>query len=247
MGEGKPLVLLHGLLGSSDNWLTIGKHFSDRYEVFIPDMRNHGHSPHDEIMNYKALSEDLHSFFEANNISSAILLGHSMGGKAAMQFALDYSVRVAKLIVADIGIKKYPINHVRFLQILKNIDFNLIATRKDIEKLLSEQIHSNRLVQHIMKNIEWKKDYRLGWRSNIDGLLANINNILDAVYSENIFTKPTLFIRGALSDYIIDEDINDIKNKFSLMALVTVPDAGHWLQVDNRSYFIDAVEKFIKE
>jgi len=247
IGEGAPLVILHGLLGSSDSWLSIGKHFAARYEVFIPDLRNHGHSPHSDVINYASLSEDILSFFDINNISSAFLLGHSMGGKVAMRFALDNVSRVDKLIVADIGIKKYSLNDVRYIQTMMGINFNFNESRKDVERLLTAQIPDERFVQLLLKNLEWKNNKKLGWRMNAEAICANIDNLLDSIISDNVYKKPALFIRGALSDYISDDDINDLINNFPLMKLETLPDSGHWLHVDNKNYFIDSIEKFLVE
>ena len=241
-GKGKPLVLLHGLLGSSDNLINVGKHFEDRYEVFIPDLRNQGRSPHHNIMTYSAMADDLSDFFEDNNITSAILLGHSMGGKTAMQFALNNSDKVEKLIVVDIGIKKYPLSCIQYVNIIKDLNFENITQRKEIEEFLSSQIPDEGIVKLILKNIEWHKNKKFGWRINIEALNSSI---LDAIISKGIYNKPALFIKGALSKYIIEEDLIDIKKKFPLMTTEIIPDAEHWVHVDNMDFFIEVIKKFL--
>jgi len=247
MGEGKPLVLLHGLLGSSDNLLPIGKYFADNYEVFIPDIRNHGHSPHSDVMSLEALSNDILVFFDDHNISEAILMGHSMGGKIAMQFALNNMSRIEKLIVVDIGVKKYASDNLKHKQTILEMNFNAISSRKEVKIMLKEKVVDEGLVKLILKNIESKGHNLFGWRSNVEAIYANVPNILDAVVSDEVFNKPTLFIKGAYSDYITPEDLPAIKKNFPLMRIDTVPDAGHWVHVDDKGYFINAVERFMKE
>lgn len=247
IGKGYPLLLLHGLFGSSDNMLGAARHLFDRYEVFLPDLRNHGRSPHHSTMSYEALADDIDVFFSENNIGEAIILGHSMGGKTAMQFALDNPQKVSKLIVVDMGIKAYPLRHIQYIKAMMSVDFDAITSRHDAEEYLSKDISDPKVVQLLLKNIEWKTDKRLGWRINLEALYDNVDSILAALTPVGSFAKPSLFLKGEWSDYIISSDIEGIRKVFPAMSLVTIPEAGHWTHADNPAAFLGAVDAFLAE
>jgi len=242
MGKGQAMVLLHGFLGSSDNMLSIGKRFEDRYEVFMPDLRNHGHSPHHNTMTYSVMSDDLKVFFEENKITSSVLLGHSMGGKVAMQFALDNPEKVSKLIVVDIGLKRYALSSFEYVERINDLNINNITSRKELEDLFDIQIKEKNIVKLLLKNIERSSNNTLRWRINIK---AFNSNILDEIQSKKIYNKPMLLVKGALSDYLNEADLHDLKIPFPIMKSEIVPDSGHWVHVDNLGCFIQVLEKFI--
>ena len=260
-GEGQPLIILHGLFGQSDNWNTLAKQFSEQaclpdrqgFEVYTVDQRNHGLSPHSDVWNYKVMSEDILELINDNQLKNVILLGHSMGGKTAMQFAIDYPKYVDKLIVADIAPKYYPMHHQGVLQALQAVDFNVVKTRKEVEEVLSKYISDFGTKQFLLKNIFWVDETEMAWRFNLNIIIQQIENvgqdveqIGDATPTDVICEVPTLFIRGELSNYILDEDINLIQNIFPNSILETIPDAGHWLHAEKPKEFFECVMKFIK-
>jgi len=247
LGEGKPLIILHGLLGSGDNWLPVAKILSKSYKVYMPDLRNHGHSLHHEDMNYDIMSHDLLEFMDTLNMPTATLMGHSMGGKVAMHFALNNCSRVEHLIIADTGIKPYEMNHIPYLEFINSIDLKRYKNRQELQTFLFEAFNNSRIVQHVLKNINMNSEKGLMWRVNLDAIFLHIQDILSGVTSNNIFNKPCLFIRGALSDYIMDDDMEGLKQRFPYLKIVTVEKAGHWLHVDNFKDFVCRVEKFLRE
>lgn len=233
-GEGKSLIILHGILGFSDNWVTFGRRLGEQYKVYIPDQRNHGQSPHSSTFNYYAMVDDLFEFIDDHEIGSAFLIGHSMGGKVAMNFALEYPDRIEKVIIVDIGIKKYigRQQHTDILQTMLSIDFDKIQSREGVEKAISVGIKSNRIRQIILKNIYRIGKNRLAWRINTENIYHNLENVFEGIDTNFTFDKPVLFIRGGKSDYIQDEDIPDILKIFPSAEFLSVENAGHWIHAD---------------
>ncbi len=246
-GSGQPLIILHGLFGQSDNWNTLSKQFSENgFEVFIVDLRNHGLSPHSNDWNYKVMSEDVLELMSENNLQNVVLLGHSMGGKVAMQFAIDNASILDKLIVVDISPKYYPLHHQSVLEALQAIDFNFIKTRREAEEVLNKYISDFGTKQFLLKNIYWKEDGQLAWRFNLSVIVKNIENVGEATPTEKSCDTPTLFIRGEKSNYILDTDINLIQDTFPRSMLETIPNAGHWVHAEKPKEFFDCVINFIK-
>ena len=248
-GEGRPLIILHGIFGISDNWVTFGKKISGLgYEVYILDQRNHGQSPHHYSFNYYALTEDLVEFFEQQGIESPVILGHSMGGKVAMRFALENPGDVSALIVVDVSMRTYVTHayHRDLIDAMKSVDFAAVKSRSDVERHLAERIESPRIRQFLMKNLFWKEKDILGWRINLDVIDLNLDSMYDGVFYSTVYNKPALFIRGGRSDYIIEEDIPDIKKNFPNMDLATINDGTHWVHADAPDEFYDHVSGFLK-
>lgn len=249
-GTGKPIIILHGLFGQSDNWQTQAKNLAERgYEIYAVDQRNHGLSPHDDEFNYKAMSTDLYELINDLGLNKVIVIGHSMGGKTALQFAVDHPEKINKLIVADIAPKSYPPHHQQVFEALQAIDFSSIKTRKEADEMLSKHIADDGTKQFLLKNIYWKTDIRLDWRFNIKAIKENIDAIgaeieLPRVYTKNDFGA--LFIRGENSGYILDSDIPDIRNYFPDSEFVTVEGAGHWLHAEKPKKFLEEVIRFIE-
>jgi esterase len=243
MGEGKPLVILHGLFGFSDNWQTHAKKFADYFRVILVDLRNHGHSPWSDDFSYALMAEDLHELVTDLGLDSFILLGHSMGGKVAMHYAQKYESRLEKLIVVDIGTKAYPMHHEHILAGMHAIDPTKIKARSEAEQILRNHIDSEGVIQFLLKNLYWKEKGVLAWRMNLPVLEREMNEILSAVPEVEVMT-PTLFIRGALSNYILDEDWDAIEELFPDSDLVTIENAGHWVHAEAQEDFIDTVLSF---
>jgi esterase len=243
MGEGKPLVILHGLFGFSDNWQTHAKKFADYFRVILVDLRNHGHSPWSADFSYTLMAEDLHELVTDLGLDSFILLGHSMGGKVAMHYAQKYESRLEKLIVVDIGTKAYPMHHEHIIAGMHAIDPTLIKARSEAEVILRKHIDSEGVIQFLLKNLYWKEKGVLAWRMNLPVLEREMAEILAAVPEIEVMT-PTLFIRGALSNYILNEDWRDIEELFPDSDLVTIENAGHWVHAEAQENFIDTVLSF---
>ncbi len=246
LGQGKPFVILHGFLGMSDNWKTLGKKFSEEgFEVHLVDQRNHGHSFHDDNFDYETLSEDLRHYFEAHNLSEAIVLGHSMGGKTAMLFATQNPNLVSKLIVADISPRFYPIHHDAILEGLSSLDFSEIKSRGAADKQLANYVSDFGTRQFLLKNLYWKEKGQLALRMNLQVLKENVSEVGEALPLHAKFEKETLFLRGDKSEYIALQDETTIKQHFSNVNIVTIANAGHWLHAENPDDFFNEVMQFI--
>lgn len=243
IGEGQPVVILHGLFGNSDNWQTHAKKLAEYFRVILVDQRNHGHSDWSEEFSYDLMSADLFELFESLDLKKVILIGHSMGGKTAIQFAQEHPSFIEKLIVIDIGVKQYPMHHAEILKGLHSIDLNVVNTRGEAESILSQFIESHGVRQFLLKNLYWKEKGVLAWRMNIAVLEREMVNILAALSSKEVFL-PTLFIRGALSNYILDQDIDDLEDQFSDFNLVTIENSGHWVHSESPTEFLNSVLEF---
>jgi pimeloyl-ACP methyl ester carboxylesterase len=246
-GAGQPLIILHGLFGQSDNWNSLAKQFAENnLEVYIVDQRNHGLSPHSEEWNYKVMSDDLHELITDNNLQNVILLGHSMGGKTVMQFTLQHPEMVDKLIVVDIAPKEYPPQHPSVMKALNAVDFSKVKTRREVEEILSEHISDFGTKQFLLKNIYWKEDGLLDWRFNFKVINDKIENVGLPISESNSVDVPTLFVRGELADYILDEDLNSIHDLFPRSMLETISGAGHWVHAEKPKEFFECVMNFIR-
>lgn len=245
-GSGKNLIILHGLFGMLDNWKTIGKTLEKNFTVYLVDQRNHGKSPHTAEHSYKLMSADLFEFFHQQHISSAILIGHSMGGKTAMQFALDHPALVEKLVVIDMGTKRYPPGHDTIFDALFSINLNQIHYRSDAENILLEKIPEFSTRQFILKNLSRNPDGTYRWKFNLTALYADYDNyILAPVESDTSFQKQTLFVRGANSTYIQNADWDGIQTLFPIASLITVEDAGHWVHADKPAKLLEVLSEFL--
>ena len=241
--EGFPLVILHGFFGFSDNWQTHAKKLSSYFKVILVDLRNHGHSPWSDNFSYSLMVEDVSDVLSTLQIHKCILLGHSMGGKVAMHFAQKYPEKLEKLIVVDIGIKAYPMHHQHILEGIHAIDTNQLKSRKEAEEILEKYIDSDGVRQFLLKNLYWKDKGKLDWRMNIKVLVAQMQEILSAVPVQIVKT-PTLFIRGELSNYILDEDFQEIQDVFPDSDILTIENAGHWVHAEAPEIFINEVLNF---
>ncbi len=245
LGEGPPLIILHGLFGSSDNWLGIAKVLAEQYTVFLPDQRNHGRSPHSPSFAYADLAGDIREFLEDFSLKRVVLLGHSMGGKTTMKFALDYPLKVDKLIVADIAPKAYPLHHDKTVEALQTLPVTQMQSRKEAEAELLQQIGDMATVKFLLKNLERDESGKFRWRLNVDGICANLQAIGAAVSGYNTFDHPALFIRGSASNYVQDEDWPAIRELFPQAQMKTIEGASHWLHVEQPQEFVKVVQTFL--
>lgn len=245
-GQGQPLIILHGLFGSLDNWQTMAKQFSEHFMVFVLDQRNHGKSPHAAPHDYPTLANDLKEFLEQNWVYRAHILGHSMGGKVAMQFALEYPEMVDKLVVADIAPTRYAPHHDAVLDALGGIKLELITSRKDAETQIRQFIKDDEpTVQFMLKNLSRLADGSYEWKMNAPVLVSNYLNILDDVVQGSAFEGETLFVRGELSNYVSDEKFKEAQTRFPNARLETIKGAGHWLHADAPEAFYEVVNGFL--
>lgn len=250
-GNGPPLIILHGLFGSSDNWVTIAKKIADKYTVYLPDMRNHGNSPHSEIHDYKSMRDDLHELVIELKLGKIFLAGHSMGGKVAVHFAMKWPELINGLLVADISPFANEIitqsGYNQYLSILNSIlsiDLSSVSSRNEVDSLLSEEVPTEKIRGLIMKNLQRNSDKNLTWKINAVSLLKNLYEIMSGIErptndTQEVTGFPVIFLKGADSEYLPVKDFRDIQRLFPATEFIIVENAGHWIQVDRP----DAVEE----
>jgi len=244
--DGKPFLILHGFLGMSDNWKSLGKKFSDEnYQVHLIDQRNHGRSFHDDEFNYEVLVEDLKHYCNHYRLKSIVLLGHSMGGKTAMLFASTYPELVKKLIIADISPRFYPIHHDQILEGLSNLDFEMLKSRREADEVLSQYVSDFGTRLFLLKNLYWQEKGKLGLRVNLDILKEQVEEVGEALPISKNFLGDTLFLRGDKSEYIALSDEALIKMQFPNSSVQTIKNAGHWLHAENPTDFFNSVMRFL--
>jgi pimeloyl-ACP methyl ester carboxylesterase len=251
LGEGKPVIILHGLFGSGDNWLTLAREMAEEYRIYLPDLRNHGRSPWSEEFTYDAMSDDLREFIEANKIEQPVIIGHSMGGKAAMRFAARFPTLVSKLIVVDIAPKYYRPHHQRILEGLRSIDLSALQSRQQADAQLAEYVPELPVRQFLLKSLYRIEDpanpQSFAWRLNLAVIDRRIENVGEALVYEKPVKLPALFVRGGQSNYVKDEDMTLISHIFPQARLNTIANAGHWLQAEQPQQFLEKVRAFIEE
>lgn len=256
LGEGSPLVILHGLYGSSDNWMSIGRELSKNYRVILVDQRNHGRSPHSSSHSYYDLAEDLLELFNHLNLQQSILIGHSMGGKTAMLFTALNPVMISKLVVADILPFSSASNmnfdqlkmHRSILSSLLMLHPENATSREELDKALSISITDSAVRQFLMKSLKRNDRGTFSWVINVQSLSDNISELMDSVLPFDGFSKvdvPTLFIKGERSNYMHSKGMQDLKDFFTNYSVVEVANAGHWLHAENPSAFLNFLVSFL--
>jgi esterase len=246
-GQGRPIILLHGLFGSSDNWHSIALRLAEKFHVFAIDQRNHGQSPHSDMMNYSLMAADVDEFMVSRRIESVHVIGHSMGGKTAMQFALQFPNRVEKLIVADVAPRAYAPAHEKIFAALLTLDLPKFQSRPQIEDALAPEIPDLVLRRFLLKNLGRNSDDGFFWKINLRGIAENYSRLRGPVSAPVPFTGPALFIRGGKSNYINPEDEPLIRELFPRSEIQTIPDAGHWINADQPEEFLKCVLKFLAD
>ncbi|MBK9391618.1 MAG: alpha/beta fold hydrolase [Bacteroidetes bacterium] len=243
-GSGPPLIILHGLYGSSDNWVSIAKKIGDHYTVYLPDLRNHGQSPHSEIMNYEAMSDDLNELANDLGLRSFFLAGHSMGGKAAMAYAIKWPEKLSGLLIADISpfVREYSGNqaylqHKTILEAMNSLDLTKIHSRADADAALTQKIESENIRGFILKNLQRVEGNNFKWKLNVPSLLKNLDRIMEGIDSSDMHDNqitgfPVIFLKGAESDYLNSSDYPEILKIFPAAEFNEIANAGHWLHAD---------------
>lgn len=246
LGQGQPFIILHGLMGSSDNWLTQSKMLASQYHLYMIDQRNHGQSPHSDQFDYKVLAHDIKDFIQEHAINNPIILGHSMGGKAAMNFAISNPTMLDRLIVVDIAPKAYPVHHDSIVEGLKAIPIESIQSRNQADEVLSGFVPEPDVRQFLLKNLSRKPSGGFTWKINLSVIDKNLELISADIQYLGIYSGPTLFVRGAHSQYVKDEDRQRIKDLFPNSTLITM-DTGHWVQAEKPNEFVEVVKNFLTQ
>lgn len=244
-GQGPPLVILHGLFGTLDNWQTLGKRWAEEFTVFLVDQRNHGRSPHEAGIDYPSMAADLKAFLEDNWIYETHVLGHSMGGKTAMQFALDYPEMVDKLVVVDIAPRAYPGGHEDIFEALLALDLAALGERSEADALLAKSIPQRGVRQFLLKNLTRTREGGYAWKMNLPVIYEHYAAILANVRAAEPFAGPTLFVRGGQSDYVSDADWPAAQALFPQARLETVAGAGHWVHAERPEELYGLVKDFL--
>jgi esterase len=243
-GRGEPLIILHGLFGSLENWQTIGRRLGEHFHVFALDQRNHGQSPHVPGMSYPAMANDVAGFIRGRALGEAHLLGHSMGGKTAMEAALRYPALVRTLIVADIAPRAYAPRHEKILNALLNLPLACFRSRKEMEDALAPAIPNLQVRQFLLKNVVGVAP-KFRWRIGLHQVAADYDRLTDPVSAKGTFDKPCLFVRGEHSDYLTEKDFPEIRRHFPQAKLRTIPDTGHWLHAEAPEPFVRELLQFL--
>lgn len=246
-GEGEPILILHGMFGTLDNWQTLAKKLSAHYMVFILDLRNHGRSPHDEAFSYKIMAEDVREFMEAHWIYEATIVGHSMGGKVAMRLALEYPDSVKKLVVVDMAPKNYTGGHEAIFEALFALDLEHLESRRQADEFLKARIPEFGVRQFLLKNLSINKEtQKYEWKMNLPVIYKAYTHILSHDPYEHTYTGPTLFLRGEKSRYVAEEEMDQYRTWFSEAQLATIKDAGHWVHAEQPKAFLETLQTFLE-
>ena len=245
-GKGTPLLILHGYFGMSDNWKTLGKKFAESFEIHLIDQRNHGRSFHQDEFNYAHLADDLFAYVNYYKLDKIIVLGHSMGGKTAMLFAVKYPSFVDKVIIADISPKYYQPHHNDILKALNSVDFKIHNTRKLVDEKIAEIISDVGVRSFLLKNVYWKEKGILDYRFNLKSLTDNNAEVGKALPVHTLFEGKVLFIAAGNSGYILNDDHSLIKLHFPNSSIQTIANVGHWLHAESPELFYKLVMKFLR-
>lgn len=239
-GKGRPLLVLHGYLGMSDNWRTLATRYAEAgFEVHALDLRNHGRSFHSEELSQELMVEDIYNYCKHYKLEKISIIGHSMGGKLAMLFAMTYPKMIDKLIIADISVRQYAPHHQDILAALNAVDFSIVKDRKDIEEVISQYLDDVGVILFLMKNVYRKSAEQYAYRMNLKVLTEKYENIGIALPSGTKYDRPVLFLRGGNSSYIRERDVQDILVHFPQAKIQTISKAGHWLHAEKPDEFFN--------
>ena len=243
LGQGKPLVIVHGLFGSSDNWRSMARYFAKFYQVISVDLRNHGRSPHDEKQDFNSMADDLFELCDELQLREVNLLGHSLGGKVVMQFACDHPELVEKMVIVDISPRQYWSEHTPLMDAMMALDLLQFSSRTQVDEALAEKIPDKTVRQFLLMNLV-SEDGKLNWRINLPALKQNYQQLMAPVCDSVALTMPTLFIYGEQSDYVTEQDRVLIASQFNQVSFESIP-AGHWVHAERPQQFKQVVEEFL--
>lgn len=244
-GSGHPMIILHGLFGSLDNWHSVSRRLGQSFRVLAVDQRNHGQSPHSAEMNYPIMAEDISEFIRTEHLEKVSVLGHSMGGKTAMQLALLHPEQVDRLIVVDIAPHAYSARHVQIFEGALSLDLKAYQDRGSVERALDPYVPEKAVRQFLLKNLVRESGGGFRWKLNLRDIYRNYGHLSEAISGPRPFVGPTIFIRGGMSHYIRDEDWNSARALFPNAVLRTIPDAGHWVHAEAPEAFLETASEFL--
>ncbi len=245
LGSGNPIIILHGVFGTGDNWITVARALAETHTVYLADQRNHGRGKWSDDFNYDLLAADVKELMEEELLEKATIIGHSMGGKVAMKFAMQNPEMIGKMVIVDIAPKTYSLKeHQGFIKSLLELPIETISSRKEADELLSKSIKSFAIRQFLLKSLV-REDNAFSWRLNLKALQNNLGEVGSDLSIDGTFNGETLFVRGAKSDYIMDDDWPKIQKAFSNSELVTVEDAGHWIHAEQPDALLKVLNKFL--
>lgn len=246
IGEGNPVLLLHGLFGMSDNLQSFGRQLAEKnHQVIIVDLRNHGQSPHDEVHSYQAMADDIIELMQNLNLNKVDIIGHSMGGKVVLKLLNSHAEKINKAVVIDIAPWFYPVHHREILDALLSIDLNILRTRKEVERALGEKIKDQGTLFFLLKNLYWLAPDQLAWRFNLHAINRQIEVIGEDTWPDQVISTPVLFIRGEKSNYIDPYRMNEITKWYPQADLTEIKNSGHWVHAENPADLLAVVGEYI--
>ena len=248
VGSGEQhLLIFHGLFGQLDNWNTHGRQFGEIYTTHLIDLRNHGRSFHSDDSSIEAMTEDIIQYMNHHQIEKAHLLGHSLGGRVVIDFAMTYPEKLDHLIVADMAPKAYQPHHNAIFKALLSVDFSQITSRKDVEETLSQYIPEVGVRQFLLKNVYHAENGGYAFRFNLPVLHQHYTDLVGTELKSGVFNGPTLFLKGEKSNYILPEDEFIIRQRFPQAEIKAIANAGHWLHAENPKDFIEEILLFLEK
>lgn len=241
-GNGPPVIILHGMFGSSRNWNSIAKRLASAYHVFALDLRNHGQSPWHQDMSYPRMAEDVRDFIQRQRLGKASVLGHSMGGKTAMMLALEYGALVDRLIIVDVAPVDYQSDLLDYVKVMQEVDLSAMKRRADVDAALSGRIPQTNIRMFLLQNLVQRNDH-FDWRVNLPALAVNMDRLagFPEIASGQIYDRETYFVHGTLSDYVRSEHQGVILRLFPNAKRIEIANAGHWVHVDQPEQFAECV------
>ena len=245
-GEGKPLFILHGLFGSLDNWQTLGKQLAENHKVYLIDLRNHGKSPHSSDFSYQEMAQDVAELIKDEQLDKVSIIGHSMGGKTTMTFAVEFPHYVDKLIIVDIAPKQYAPHHDEIIKALYSLDLTSITSRREADEEMKKIISNDGTRLFLLKNLNREKEGGYSWKMNLAMLTENIEKVIDVTEIPFPIPLNTLFIRGGNSGYILDSDFERIESLFPNSEIATIENAGHWVHAEQPLELLSLISDFLK-
>lgn len=248
IGEGTPLIILHGLFGTGDNWITLARYWGQFFRVILPDARNHGHSFRSEIFDYPSMANDLAELVDHLQLEPFHLMGHSMGAKTSMFYALAHPSKLLTLTLVDMSIFQNKLDHQKvYLHAMAQLPLEEMHSRAEVDQALSIAIPDQGIRQFLLKSLTRNEEKKFSWRLNIPIFLKTVDHISEGIPTEGTYDGPTLFLRGGKSDYVKDTDWPIIQHRFPKAILETIPDAGHWVHADSPQAFSQILLPFLQK
>ena len=245
IGQGPVVIILHGLFGEGRNWLSVANELQSNFEVHLIDQRNHGNSFHHFEHNYLVLAEDLYNYIKAKELTNVSIIGHSMGGKTAMNFACIYPDLLSKLIIIDIAPKSYQDDHSQIFKGLNDVIKNS-HSRKEAYSIFMNYVDDSVMTNFLLKGLYFSENNKAQLKFNLPILERSIKDLLGFVALQSTFNKVVYFLSGSKSDYINDLDSQSIAKIFPVYEIVNIKNAGHWIHVDQKEYFVNTINKILK-